>query len=148
MTFFCSIYYTLLIYFYPIFKSSIAIFCLEIVFRFTATTNLMLIGFLVYKSFTVVLGTKLFIEFLYNVYLIYFSLWSIMKNCIGKDLSKIPVPVNFSEPLSMLQRLLEDFEYRSFIFLIICVLFNFISTSYVTFFFINFKGGGISCSYA
>jgi len=40
-----------------------------------------------------------------------FSLWSIMKNCIGKDLSKIPVPVNFSEPLSMLQRLMEDFEY-------------------------------------
>jgi len=40
-----------------------------------------------------------------------FSLWSIMKNCIGKDLSKIPVPVNFSEPLSMLQRLTEDFEY-------------------------------------
>ena len=34
-----------------------------------------------------------------------------MKNCIGKDLSKIPVPVNFSEPLSMLQRLVEDFEY-------------------------------------
>ncbi|XP_044740624.1 oxysterol-binding protein 1 [Chrysoperla carnea] len=39
------------------------------------------------------------------------SLWSIMKNCIGKDLSKIPMPVNFSEPLSMLQRLTEDFEY-------------------------------------
>ena len=32
------------------------------------------------------------------------NLWSIMKNCIGKDLSKIPIPVNFSEPLSMLQR--------------------------------------------
>jgi len=40
-----------------------------------------------------------------------FSLWSIMKNCIGKDLSKIPLPVNFSEPLSMLQRLVEDYEY-------------------------------------
>ncbi|XP_048743920.2 oxysterol-binding protein 1-like isoform X2 [Ostrea edulis] len=39
------------------------------------------------------------------------NLWSIMKNCIGKDLSKIPMPVNFSEPLSMLQRLTEDFEY-------------------------------------
>lgn len=39
------------------------------------------------------------------------NLWSIMKNCIGKDLSKIPVPVNFSEPLSMLQRLTEDYEY-------------------------------------
>nr|XP_022340468.1 oxysterol-binding protein 1-like isoform X1 [Crassostrea virginica] len=39
------------------------------------------------------------------------NLWSIMKNCIGKDLSKIPMPVNFSEPLSMLQRLTEEFEY-------------------------------------
>lgn len=32
------------------------------------------------------------------------NLWSIMKNCIGKELSKIPMPVNFNEPLSMLQR--------------------------------------------
>lgn len=39
------------------------------------------------------------------------NLWSIVKNCIGKDLTKIPMPVNFSEPLSMLQRLAEDFEY-------------------------------------
>ncbi|CAG7636499.1 unnamed protein product [Allacma fusca] len=39
------------------------------------------------------------------------NLWSIMKNCIGKELTKIPMPVNFSEPLSMLQRLTEDFEY-------------------------------------
>jgi len=39
------------------------------------------------------------------------NLWSIVKNCIGKDLTKIPMPVNFSEPLSMLQRLTEDFEY-------------------------------------
>lgn len=39
------------------------------------------------------------------------NLWSIVKNCIGKDLSKIPMPVNFNEPLSMLQRLTEDFEY-------------------------------------
>ncbi|KAL3270964.1 hypothetical protein HHI36_021467 [Cryptolaemus montrouzieri] len=39
------------------------------------------------------------------------NLWGIMKNCIGKDLSKIPMPVNFSEPLSMLQRLTEDYEY-------------------------------------
>lgn len=39
------------------------------------------------------------------------NLWLIVKNCIGKDLTKIPMPVNFSEPLSMLQRLAEDFEY-------------------------------------
>lgn len=39
------------------------------------------------------------------------NLWSVMKNCIGKDLSKIPMPVNFSEPLSLLQRIAEDFAY-------------------------------------
>ncbi|XP_037946907.1 oxysterol-binding protein 1 isoform X2 [Teleopsis dalmanni] len=39
------------------------------------------------------------------------NLWSFMKNCIGKELSKIPMPVNFNEPLSMLQRLGEDYEY-------------------------------------
>lgn len=39
------------------------------------------------------------------------NLWSFMKNCIGKELSKIPMPVNFNEPLSMLQRLTEDYEY-------------------------------------
>ena len=36
-----------------------------------------------------------------------------MKNCIGKDLSKIPIPVNFSEPISMLQRITEELEYSS-----------------------------------
>jgi len=39
------------------------------------------------------------------------SLWGIIKNAIGKDLSKLPLPVNFNEPLSMLQRLTEDYEY-------------------------------------
>ncbi|XP_031574261.1 oxysterol-binding protein 1-like isoform X3 [Actinia tenebrosa] len=39
------------------------------------------------------------------------NLWSILKNCIGKELTKIPMPVNFNEPLSMLQRLTEDMEY-------------------------------------
>ena len=39
------------------------------------------------------------------------NLWSFMKNCIGKELTKIPMPVNFNEPLSMLQRLTEDYEY-------------------------------------
>jgi hypothetical protein len=32
------------------------------------------------------------------------NLWSILKSFIGKDLTKIPLPVNFNEPLSMLQR--------------------------------------------
>lgn len=35
------------------------------------------------------------------------NLWSILKNSIGRDLSKIPMPVNFNEPLSMLQRITE-----------------------------------------
>uniref|UniRef100_A0A0N5AWQ5 Oxysterol-binding protein n=1 Tax=Syphacia muris TaxID=451379 RepID=A0A0N5AWQ5_9BILA len=39
------------------------------------------------------------------------NLWSIMRNCIGKELSKIPMPVNFNEPLSVLQRISEDLEY-------------------------------------
>ncbi|XP_063694854.1 oxysterol-binding protein 1-like isoform X3 [Bolinopsis microptera] len=39
------------------------------------------------------------------------NLWNIMKNCIGKELSKIPMPVNFNEPISFLQRLTEDMEY-------------------------------------
>ena len=41
------------------------------------------------------------------------SYWSILKNCIGKDLSKIPMPVHFNEPLSFLQRMLEEFEYSN-----------------------------------
>ncbi|CCD31139.1 Oxysterol-binding protein [Caenorhabditis elegans] len=41
------------------------------------------------------------------------NLWSIMKNCIGKELSKIPMPVNFSEPISVLQRVTEDLEYAN-----------------------------------
>ncbi|CAG0898591.1 unnamed protein product [Cyprideis torosa] len=39
------------------------------------------------------------------------NLWNIIKNSIGKDLSKIPFPVNFGEPLSMLQRVTEAYEY-------------------------------------
>ncbi|VDM40647.1 unnamed protein product [Toxocara canis] len=36
---------------------------------------------------------------------------NMMKNCIGKDLSRIAMPVNFNEPLSALQRATEDLEY-------------------------------------
>lgn len=32
------------------------------------------------------------------------SLFGILKNFIGKDLTKIAMPVNFNEPISMLQR--------------------------------------------
>ncbi|CAD5232497.1 unnamed protein product [Bursaphelenchus xylophilus] len=36
---------------------------------------------------------------------------NMMKNCIGKELSKVSLPVDFNEPLSTLQRLTEDLEY-------------------------------------
>lgn len=39
------------------------------------------------------------------------NVWSLLKNHLGKDLSRIPFPVDFSEPLSMLQRLTENYEY-------------------------------------
>lgn len=39
------------------------------------------------------------------------SLWSILKNAIGKDLTRIPIPINYSEPISFLQRLCEEMEY-------------------------------------
>ncbi|KAF0990884.1 hypothetical protein HZS_865, partial [Henneguya salminicola] len=39
------------------------------------------------------------------------SLYNLIKNMIGKDLSKVPLPVNFNEPLSMLQRVTESLEY-------------------------------------
>lgn len=38
---------------------------------------------------------------------VHLNLWSILKSFIGKDLTKIPLPVNFNEPLSMLQRSFE-----------------------------------------
>lgn len=41
------------------------------------------------------------------------SLWSIIKECIGKDLTRICLPVYFNEPLSALQRIAEEFEYSS-----------------------------------
>ncbi|XP_054723280.1 oxysterol-binding protein-related protein 2-like isoform X1 [Uloborus diversus] len=40
-----------------------------------------------------------------------FSVWSILKQCIGKELSKITMPVVFNEPLSFLQRISENVEY-------------------------------------
>jgi len=39
------------------------------------------------------------------------SLWAIVKEFVGKDLSKIAVPVYFNEPLSFLQKFSEDMEY-------------------------------------
>ncbi|CAB0013385.1 unnamed protein product, partial [Nesidiocoris tenuis] len=40
-----------------------------------------------------------------------FSVWSVLKNSIGKELSKIAMPVVFNEPLSFLQRMVEYMEY-------------------------------------
>ncbi|XP_019432401.1 PREDICTED: oxysterol-binding protein-related protein 1B-like isoform X2 [Lupinus angustifolius] len=39
------------------------------------------------------------------------SLWSIIKDNIGKDLTKVCLPVTFNEPLSSLQKCFEDLEY-------------------------------------
>ncbi|XP_035490947.1 oxysterol-binding protein-related protein 1 isoform X2 [Scophthalmus maximus] len=39
------------------------------------------------------------------------SIWSILKKCIGMELSKIAMPVVFNEPLSFLQRLTEYMEH-------------------------------------
>ncbi|KAI9003209.1 Oxysterol-binding protein [Gaertneriomyces semiglobifer] len=39
------------------------------------------------------------------------SIWGFLKSAIGKDLSKVTLPVFFNEPLSMLQRMCEDVEY-------------------------------------
>ncbi|KAA1088990.1 hypothetical protein PGT21_003119 [Puccinia graminis f. sp. tritici] len=39
------------------------------------------------------------------------SLWGILKNSIGKDLTKISFPVSFNEPVSMLQRMAEDMQF-------------------------------------
>ncbi|CAG9759335.1 unnamed protein product [Ceutorhynchus assimilis] len=39
------------------------------------------------------------------------NIWAVLKNCIGKELSKITMPVVFNEPLSFLQRMAEYMEY-------------------------------------
>nr|XP_014436708.1 oxysterol-binding protein-related protein 3 isoform X2 [Pelodiscus sinensis] len=39
------------------------------------------------------------------------SLWNILRNNIGKDLSKVAMPVELNEPLNTLQRLCEELEY-------------------------------------
>ncbi|GMM58007.1 hypothetical protein DAKH74_046230 [Maudiozyma humilis] len=39
------------------------------------------------------------------------SLWGVLKSMVGKDLTKIALPVSFNEPSSMLQRVSEEYEY-------------------------------------
>jgi hypothetical protein len=40
------------------------------------------------------------------------SFWTILKDLIGKDLTRITMPVYFNEPLSMCQKLAETVEYN------------------------------------
>ncbi|GFR52678.1 hypothetical protein Agub_g15304 [Astrephomene gubernaculifera] len=42
-----------------------------------------------------------------------FSIWSILKNMIGRDLTKITMPATINEPLSITQRMAEVLENRS-----------------------------------
>jgi hypothetical protein len=48
------------------------------------------------------------------------SIWSVLKNSIGKDLTKITLPVIFNEPTSMLQRMCEDIEYIDLLDTAVC----------------------------
>lgn len=68
------------------------------------------------------------------------SLWSLIKDNIGKDLTKVCLPVYFNEPISSLQKCFEDLEYSflldrayewgrkvsfvSFIFGYLCLIFQ------------------------
>ncbi|KAG0715942.1 Oxysterol-binding protein-related protein 6 [Chionoecetes opilio] len=40
-----------------------------------------------------------------------FSMWNFLYKNIGKDLSKVSMPVNLNEPLNLLQRMCEELEY-------------------------------------
>ncbi|SCU83030.1 LANO_0B08152g1_1 [Lachancea nothofagi CBS 11611] len=41
------------------------------------------------------------------------SLWSVLKSMIGKDMTRMALPVTFNEPTSLLQRVAEDLEYSN-----------------------------------
>lgn len=41
------------------------------------------------------------------------SLWSVLKSMVGKDMTRMTLPVSFNEPTSLLQRVAEDLEYTS-----------------------------------
>lgn len=47
----------------------------------------------------------------FRVRLVQVTLWSVLKDCIGRDLSRISIPVFFNEPTSFLQRQCEDLQY-------------------------------------
>ncbi|CCC71851.1 hypothetical protein NCAS_0I01830 [Naumovozyma castellii] len=39
------------------------------------------------------------------------SLWGVLKSMVGKDMTRMTLPVTFNEPTSLLQRVTEDLEY-------------------------------------
>jgi hypothetical protein len=39
------------------------------------------------------------------------NIWKLLKDMVGKDLTRFAVPVYLNEPTSMLQRLSEELEY-------------------------------------
>lgn len=41
------------------------------------------------------------------------SIWAILKDSIGKDITKMAVPVYFNEPLNLLQKAAQYNEYTS-----------------------------------
>lgn len=41
------------------------------------------------------------------------SLWSMIKDNVGKDLTRVCLPVYFNEPISSLQKCFEDLEYSN-----------------------------------
>ena len=44
-----------------------------------------------------------------------YNIWKVVKDSIGRDLSKMAVPVYYNEPISFLQRLTEDMTYNEII---------------------------------
>ena len=43
------------------------------------------------------------------------SIWQVIKDSVGKDLTKITMPVAFNEPLSFTQKTAEVMEYEEFL---------------------------------
>ena len=39
------------------------------------------------------------------------GIWTILKDLVGKDMTRFCVPVYFNEPISMVQKVAEGFEY-------------------------------------
>ena len=53
-----------------------------------------------------------------------FSLFSILRHAIGKDLTKISLPATINQPLTIIQRTVEDLEYINLLYDALDVLFN------------------------